>query len=90
MGLEGGQVVDQVPGEVQRNGRRGAAERVDDGAILELVEHRARLAGAGEAGEAGAAGADAPGRDRDAEAADLRRDRLDVETATGELAPSAA
>ena len=51
----------------------GVARRqlLDDGAILDLVEDVARLAGAREAGKARAAGADAPGRDGDMEGGDL-------------------
>jgi hypothetical protein len=69
---------------VQRDGRGGAGQPVDDGAVGELVEDVAGLARAGEAGEAGAAGADAPGRDGDGEAGDAGLDRVDVDAAVGE------
>ena len=77
--------VGPVPGDVQRDGRRRAGQLVDDGAVAELVEDVARLAGAGEAREARAAGADAPGRHRDGEGGDPGLHRLDVDAAAVEL-----
>jgi hypothetical protein len=75
-----------VPGEMQRDGRRRPGQLLDRGAVLELVEHVARLADAGEAGEARAAGADAPARNRDAEAGDRLGDGLDVGAGAPQLA----
>ena len=83
-------IADLVPREMRRAGRRGARELLDRRAVLELVEHVARLAGAGKAGEARAAGADAPGRHGDAEGGDLGGDRLDVEPAPRELSSERA
>ena len=74
-----------VPRNVQRDGRRRARQLLDDGAILDLVEDVARLAGAGKAREARAAGADAPGRDGDMEGRDLVADRIDRDAAAVEL-----
>ena len=62
-----GEIVGAIPGYVQRNGWRGAGQPVDDGAVLELLEHIARLAGTGESSEPRAAGAHAPRRQGHAE-----------------------
>ncbi len=50
-----------VPRDMQRNGRRRSGQLMNDGAVVQLVEDAARLAGAGKAGEARATRADAPG-----------------------------
>ncbi len=68
---------------MQRDRRRRLRQLMDDGAIVELVEDAARLAGAGEAGKARAAGADAPGGNGDEEFGDLLGDRLDIDAAAG-------
>ncbi len=69
---------------MQRHLGRGARELLDHAAVLELVEDVARLAGAREACEPRAAGADAPARDRDAEARHLLAHPLDVDVAARE------
>ncbi len=58
---------------------------MDHTAIVELLQHVARLADAGEAREARAAGADAPGRDGDVEGGDLLGDAVDVDAAARQL-----
>ena len=68
MRAQRGIVIAGIPGQVQRDTRRSAGERVDDAAVLELFKDVARLAGTGEAGEARAAGAHAPGRQGDRKA----------------------
>src|SRR5437868_2809513 len=51
---------------------------MNGGAILQLVEQMARLAGAGKARKTRAASADAPGRDRNAEGHDASCQRVNV------------
>ena len=62
-----------VPRDVQRDARRDPDQRLDDAAVVQLLEQRPRLARTGEAREARAAGADAPRRDGDAEGRRPRR-----------------
>jgi hypothetical protein len=82
-----GRRVGSVPRNVQRDGRRHADEAVDDGAVVDLLVDRLRLATAGKAPEAGAAGRERPRRQRDAERHGGPRDRLDVDAAPSELRP---
>ena len=82
-----GGIVGLVPRDVQRDVGRDAHQAVDQVAVLDLLEHVARLAGPREAGEPRAAGGDAPRRDRHDERLRPRLDRADVETAAPELAP---
>ena len=81
-----GVVLDLVPREMRRDGRREAGQRVDHAAIGELVEDVARLAGTGKAGEARAARADAPARHGDGEGHRVLDQRLGVEPAPRQLA----
>src|SRR5439155_14014932 len=46
-------VSDTIPGDVQRDRRRDAGQAVDDGGVLELLEHGARRARLVEDSEAG-------------------------------------
>ncbi len=81
---QGGEIGHLVPGDVQGDPGRRPGQGLDDGAIGQLVEHVARLAGPGEAGEAGAAGAHTPGRDRHREGRDLVGQRRQIEAAPGQ------
>lgn len=70
-----------VPRDVQRHAGRAAGEPVDDGRVVQLLEHVARLAGPGEAAEARAAGAERPRRERDLEAPHRVDERVDAHAA---------
>src|SRR5271166_2075094 len=59
---------------------------MDGRAILELVEHVARFAGAWEAREARAPRADAPGRDGEGEGCDPGYDRFEIDARAPEAA----
>ena len=66
---------------MQRHGGRGAAELMHHGAIVELFEDAAGLAGSGEAGEARAARADPPGRQCEVQARDPPLHGIELDTA---------
>jgi hypothetical protein len=74
-----------IPRNVHRHARRHADERLNRRAVLELFIDRSRLTGQVEAGEACAAGRERPGWNRHAKAHGGRRQRLDVDVASGEL-----
>jgi hypothetical protein len=84
--LQHARVRGPVPGDVQRDLGRRAHERLHGGAVVELLEHVAWLAGAGEAREARAAGADPPRGQCDAQRLGAADQRLDVDAAPPELA----
>src|SRR3954468_6416220 len=81
---QGRQVVDRVPGEVQRDGARGARQPVDLGGVLEALEDVARAAGLLEGGEARSGVAVAPRRRLDDERAERPLDGRDVVAGVGE------
>src|SRR5437016_4207276 len=64
---------------MQRDCGSGATQSIDDGAILELLEHIARLPLPGKAGEPCAASTNTPRRNSDREAGDGRRNFLDID-----------
>ena len=76
-------VVDLVPRKVRRHGGRAAHQLVDHAAVLQLVEHIARLALAGEAGEARAAGAHAPAGHGHGELGYVGFQHIDIHTPAG-------
>ena len=75
------EVLDAVPGDVERDRRRHAGMAVHLGCILELLVRVARHAGLGEDGEAGAGVAVRPRRRLDLLCAKSRFDLLDIDLA---------
>ncbi len=69
---------------MQRDRGRGAGQAVNDRAVLELLEHIARLALARETRESSATGADAPRGNGYAKAGDGRGDGVDIDAATAQ------